>query len=62
MVVAIAVTVASPLLVLSLFRGGVQTADLPLLLVAVINSGPRRSLAYAVARDVRLRLRQILRR
>ena len=60
--VAIAVTVASPLLVLSLFRGGVQTADLPLLLVAVINSGLLCSLAYAVARDVRLRLRQILRR
>jgi hypothetical protein len=58
--VTIAVTVASPLLALSLFRGGIQLADLPLLAVAVVNSGLLCCFVYAIVRDIRLRLRQIL--
>jgi TIR domain len=60
--VAIAVTVASPLIAMSLLRGGAQVSELPLLIVAVVNTGLVCSLIYASVREIRLKVGRILRR
>ena len=59
--VAIAVTVASPILAISLFRDGLRAADLPLLLLTMTNTILLCSLAAALVRDARLKLHRMLR-
>ena len=60
--VIIAVTIASPVLVISLLRGGLRLASVPLLIVAIINTGLLCSFGYAVMRDIRMRMHRILER
>jgi hypothetical protein len=60
--VTVAVTVASPVLAISLLRGGLQLDDIPLMTVALLNAAAIIGLVYAVVRDLRLHLHRVLRR
>ena len=59
--VTIAVTLASPLLALSLMRGGLSLVQLPLLMGSIMNTALLFALGYAIAREIRLALRRNLR-